>query len=83
MSLMKRRQRTRRMRIRMKMVKRRNLKRKIMSEEDCLSSDLDDRLFSILRIPSDHIMHCDQQKIIFKYSRRFFNHDLTSPSVNE
>ncbi len=82
MSLMKRRQRMR-MRIRMKMVKRRNLKRKMMFEEDCLSSDLDDRLFSILRIPSDHIMHYDQHKIIFKYSRRFFNHDLTDITISE
>ncbi len=53
------------------------------SEEDGLISDIDDRLFSVSSIPSDHVVHFDDHTILFKNSKRFFNHGLTLPPIKQ
>ncbi len=53
------------------------------SVNDCLTSDLDDKSFYSSSISSDHVLHFDHHTTPFKYSKRFFNHDLTSRSIEE
>ncbi len=54
------------------------------SEEEHDESDESvDRFYCISSIPSDHIMHFDHQRILFKYSKRFFNCNLSSRSIKE
>ncbi len=53
------------------------------SVNDCLSSDVNERSFYSSSIPSDHVLHFDHHTILFKYSKRFFCLDLTSPSIEK